>query len=119
MQKATQVLIGQPAKYPAELVAALQKLFAKNESVHAAYLAQIHDPGTGEPPHLIIGIESDDMEKAVREAGITSQRLVGEGEFVDFIQVGGDKRSLDSYFKGQPSPFTKPPQRNRFEKCGD
>ena len=116
VQQATQVLIGQPAKYPTELVAALQKLFPKNPSIHAAYLAQIHDPSTGEPPHLIVGIESDEMEKAVRDAGIASQGLVGEGEFVDFIQVGGDKGSLDSYFKGQTKPFYQASAKKPFWK---
>ena len=66
----------------------------------------MHDASSGEPPHLIIGIECDaDMQKVVQEAGITSQGLVGEGEFVDFIQVGGGKGSLDSYFKKQTKPF--------------
>lgn len=106
VQKTTQVLIGQPAKYPTELIAALQKLFAKHESIQAAYLGWIHDPSSKEPPHLIIGIETTgDMKKISQEAGITSQGLLGEGEFVDFIQVGGGTGSLDSYFKKQTKPF--------------
>lgn len=116
VQKDTQVLIGQPSKYPTELVAALQKLFAKNSSVHAAYLAQIHDPSTGEPPHLIVGIECSDMQSVIREAGITSQGLVGGGEFVDFIEVGGGKGSLDSYFKGRTKPFYNASAKKPFWK---
>lgn len=106
IQNETKILIGQPAKYPTDLVAALQKLFAKNELVQAAYLGWIHDPSSGEPPHLIVGIECNgNMQKISQEAGITSQGLLGEGEFVDFIQVGGGKGSLDSYFKKQTKPF--------------
>lgn len=117
VQKATQVLIGQPAKYPTELVAALQKLFAKHESVQAAYLGWIHDPSTKEPPHLIIGIEcTGDMQKISQEAGITSQGLVGDGEFVDFIQVGGGTGSLDSYFKKQTKPFYQIADKKPFWK---
>lgn len=117
VQKATQVLIGQPAKYPTELVAALQKLFAKHASVQAAYLGWIHDPSSGEPPHLIIGIEcSGEMRKISQEAGITSQGLVGDGEFVDFIQVGGGKGSLDSYFKKQTQPFYQCTDKKPFWK---
>jgi hypothetical protein len=59
-----------------------------------------------EPPHLIIGIECNgEIQKISQEAGITSQGLVGVGEFVDFIQVGGGTGSLDSYFKKQTKPF--------------
>lgn len=117
VQKATQVLLGQPAKYPTELVAALQKLFAKHASVQAAYLGWIHDPSSEEPPHLIIGIECDgDMQKISQEAGITSQGLLGEGEFVDFIQVGSGKGSLDSYFKKQTKPFYQSAAKKPFWK---
>lgn len=117
VQAATKVLLGQPAKYPTELVAALQKLFGKHTSVQAAYLGWIHDPNSGEPPHLIIGIECDgDMQKVSQEAGITSQSLLGEGEFVDFIQVGSGKGSLDSYFKKQTKPFYLVAARKPFWK---
>lgn len=117
MQQATQVLLGQPAKYPTELVAALQKLFAKHSSVQAAYLGWIHDPNSGEPPHLIIGIECDgNMQKISQEAGITSQGLLSEGEFADFIQVGGGKGSLDSYFKKQTKPFYQSTNKKPFWK---
>ena len=106
VQKATQVMLGQPAKYPAEIVAALKKLFAQHSSVQAAYLGWIHDPSSEEPPHLIIGIECDgDMQNISKEAGITAQGLLGQNEFVDFVQVGGGKGSLDSYFKKQTKPF--------------
>ena len=106
VQKATQVLLGQPAKYPTELVNALQRLFVKHPSVEAAYLAQIHNPSSGEKPHLIIGIEaSGDFQKIVGEAGMTAQGVLSKEEFVDFIQVGGGKGSLDSYLKKQTKPF--------------
>ena len=70
-----------------------------------------------EPPHLIIGIECNgDMQKVSQEAGITSQGLVGDGEFVDFIQVGGGKGSLDSYFKKQTKPFYQSSVKKPFWK---
>ncbi len=117
VQKATQVLLGQPAKHPIELIAALQRLFAKQPSVEAAYLAQIHDPSSGEKPHLIIGIEaSGDFQKIVGEAGVTAQGLLGKEEFADFIQVGGGTGSFDSYFKKQTKPFYQGTAKKPFWK---
>lgn len=117
VQKATQVLLGQPAKYPTELVNALQRLFAKHPSVEAAYLAQIHDPSSGEKPHLIIGIEaSGDFRKIVGEAGMTAQGVLDKEEFADFIQIGRGKGSLDSYFKKQTKPFYQDTSKKPFWK---
>lgn len=117
VQKATEVLLGQPAKYPSELVATLSKLFTKHPSVEASYLAQIHDPSTSEKPHLIIGIEaSGDFQRIVGEAGMTAQGILGDEEFVDFIQVGGGKGSLDSYFKKQTKPFYQSAGKKPFWK---
>lgn len=117
IQKATQVLIGQPAKHPAELVANLQKLFGKYPSVRAAYLGWIHDPASEDPPHLIVGIECEgEMQSITQAAGITSQGLLGSGEFVDFIRVEDGQGSLDSYFKGQTKPFYKATAKKPFWK---
>jgi len=117
IQKETKVLLGQPAKHPTELIAALQRLFAKHPTVHAAYLAQIHDPSSGEKPHLIIGIEADgDFRKIAGEAGMTAQGVLDKEEFADFIQVGGNNGSLDSYFKKQTQPFYKGEAKKPFWK---
>ena len=120
VQEETRVLLGQPAKYPHELVAELKKLFEKNESVVAAYLGWIHDPESGEPPHLIVGLEcKGEMKMIAQEAGITSQGLLGDGEFVDFVQVGGgtvSTSSLDSYFKQQTKPFYQATAKKPFWK---
>ena len=68
IQKDTQILLGQPAEYPKELVATLSRLFQQRETVQAAYLAQIHNPSSGEKPHLMIGIEAvGDFQRIVGE----------------------------------------------------
>ena len=106
VQKATKILLGQPADYPHALVAALQQLFQKHPTVVAAYVAQMHDPSSGDPPHLLIGIECDgDYRRVVEDAGVTSDGLLGDGKFADFIQVGGGTGSLDDYFQKQSKPF--------------
>src|ERR1700761_7533323 len=58
LDKATQVLIGQPAVYPHDLVNALKEEFAKRPDVLNAYLVQIAFSGRDEPPHPMIGVET-------------------------------------------------------------
>jgi hypothetical protein len=113
----TKVLIGQPAIYPTELVGALQRLFAKIESVQAAYLGWIHKPDSSEPPHLIIGIEcTGDMQRISKDAIITAQGLITAGEIVDFIQMGSGSTSIDSYFKDRTKPFYQKAEKKPFWK---
>jgi hypothetical protein len=115
--EATQILIGQPATYPQELVAALTRLFQKHENVQAAYLAQIHNPSSGEKPHVMIGIEAaGDFRTIVGEAAMVAQGVSQKDEIVDFIQVGGPQGSLDSYFKKQTTPFYQTSAKKPFWK---
>src|SRR4029077_11304866 len=65
-EKATEVLLGQPANYPHALVASLTTLLAKHSNVRAAYLALMHNTSRDEKPHLIVGIEADgDFENVI------------------------------------------------------
>src|SRR3546814_17358441 len=75
VQKATQVLLGQPANYPAEMVSALTILLAKHRGVKAAYLCLMHDASTQEKPSLVVGFEGEGLERAMQEAGsVTADR---------------------------------------------
>lgn len=115
VQKPTKILLGQPAVYPHAFVKALQELFSQESAVEAAYLAQMHDPSSGDPPHLIIGIQCNmDYQRIFKSAGITSQGLLGDGKFADFIQVGDGKGSLDSYFQKQTKPFYQSAAKKSF-----
>src|SRR5680860_637828 len=53
----TEVLIGQPSKYPTELVNVLSNLFKEETKVKSAYLATIKMDKSEKPPHLIIAID--------------------------------------------------------------
>ena len=115
VSKATTVLLGQPAKYPHTMVSVLQNLFQKYPQVKAACLAQMHDPSSGEPPHIVVGIEcSDDYRTIVSDVGIAVKGEV-EGEFVDFIEVEGGKGSLNHYFKKQTKPFYQTSAKPRWK----
>jgi hypothetical protein len=107
IDKPTNVLIGQPAKYPLDMVNSLKKLFEERRSVKTAYLGWIHDPKSDVPPHYIIGLEMDsDSKTTVDEAGFTAKQYLASNEFVDFIKVG-DGMGLDSYFRSVKPFFVR------------
>jgi hypothetical protein len=108
VQKATQVLLGQPANYPADLVASLSTLLAKHSNVKAAYLALMHDQSMDEKPHLLIGIEADgDFETVIREAGTVAGDTAPKGEPIDLIRVVRGESGAGKYFIEQVKPFYK------------
>jgi hypothetical protein len=103
VEKATEVLLGQPSQYPRALVDALVRLFEGQPSVEAAYLAQIHDPSSGLPPHPVIGIASSAYRQVVSDAGIVANS-VADGP-VDFMEMGpGPAEGVIQYLLGT-EPF--------------
>lgn len=105
-QAPREIMLGQPAVYPRELVDTLRGLFARHDSIDAAYLAQAHDPASGEEPHPLIGLQiTGDISAAISDAGIAMEGLLPEGVNAEFVVMdGGD---LDSYFLSETTPFYK------------
>jgi hypothetical protein len=100
----TRVLLGQPADYPHDLIAALQELFIKFQQVEAAYLAELHNPSSDDSPHLLIGIQCDmDMRQIASAAVTVAREIQNLNKVVDFVQVG--KGRFDNYFQTQTAPF--------------
>lgn len=107
IQKKTKVQIGQPSKYPTDIINSLKILFANKPNLKAAYLGWIFDPESGEPPHYIFGLEADgDIENITQEAGFTAKHFLEPDEFVDFIKVD-KKNGLSDYFLKGVEPFYK------------
>lgn len=107
IEKETPVQIGQPAKYPEDIVKSLVTLFSKRPNVRAAYLGWIFNPSSGESPHYIFGIDADGyIQKLTQEAGFTAQQFIGPGEFCDFIKIEGTT-GLSDYFVNSTQPFYK------------
>ena len=93
----TQVLLGQPARYPEELVQVLKRVFEGNANVNGAWLAHFFNPASGEPAHTLVAIDADgDWEQVVSEAGIATNGVTVPDPPVDFIRLRGS--SLESYF---------------------
>lgn len=100
----TQVLIGQPAVYPQAMVDALTTLLGQQPRVVAAYLAWLHVPTSGEPPHYVLGLEVEGSMQAIsREAGFVAQQFLSEQEVIDIMQVA-EGSGLTSYFRST-KPF--------------
>lgn len=101
----TEVLLGQPAIYPTELVQALSRLFARHRNVSAAYLAHIANPSRGENPHTLIGVTADgDCQQVIGEAGFVASQIVPGEEPVDFLLMTDDS-DVCKYLVNETKPF--------------
>ena len=106
VQKPTKVQVGQPAKYPTEIVNSLQKLFVERTNVNAAYVAWIYDTSSGQPPHYIFAIDGNgDLQSVMNEAGFTAQQILGKNEIIDFMRID-NTGGINNYFLKQ-QPFYK------------
>jgi hypothetical protein len=106
IEKSTPVQIGQPAKYPTEVVKSLTRLFSGKPEVNAAYLAWIYLPSSNDPPHYIFAIDLiSNWSEISSEAGFLTQEVLGTGEIVDFVQIS-NRGDINDYFKSI-MPFYK------------
>jgi hypothetical protein len=106
IQKDTEVLIGEPTKYPDSVVSALKTLFVAKTDVTAAYVAWIHDPSSDVPPHYIFAVETQgDWRSLSNEAGSIANEILGGNQIIDFMQLS-DRGGINDYFK-KSSPFYK------------
>lgn len=106
-QEATEVMIGEPERYPRELANGLSAYFSKNHEVSRAWLVHFHDPSTEDPPHTLIAIEhSGDWDRIVSGAGLATRDVMIPDPPVDFMPIRG-MGGLDDYFTSQCEPFYK------------
>jgi len=104
-KKETPIKIGQPARYPDVMIKELQKLFANDPSINAAYLAWMHDETSGDPPHYVIGINMNgDWKKSIAPAGDIFVKNY-PGEIIDFCRLPGKGGVFDDYFANHAKPF--------------
>ena len=101
----TKVLISMPKEYPTKVVEALTRYFQERPEVKKAYVAQIHVPDSGEPPHLLLSVQVDgDFGPIASDLGVILNSTFETGQFADLVQFG--QGSLDDFFKTQ-EPFFK------------
>ncbi len=110
-EKDTEVMIGQPARYPHDLTDALSRLFRKTKDVERAFLAHFFNPEAGEKPHTLVGIEvSQNWDDVVSQAGLVAEGVEIPDPPVDFVQITG-RGGFEDYFLDECKPFYK---RKRF-----
>jgi len=104
-----EVLLGQPADYPRELVDALRREFARHGGVAEARLAQLHVPSTGQPPHPVVGLRAQGGPGALNaildSIGPAVQGAVPPGMPVDFVDLDG--AGAGEYLRAESVPFFK------------
>ena len=106
-ERDTQVLLGQPARYPEELVEVLRRVFGKHDAVRAAYLAHFFNPAQDAKAHTLVAIDApEDWERIAGEAGMAANGVNVPDPPVDFIQLPNE--GLDSYFQSV-EPFYRRP----------
>jgi len=104
IDKAATVLLGQPAKYPSEMIASLTKFLAKHPNVKAAYLCLMQDPTADQS--LVVGFLGDgDISVAMKEAGAVAADTAMQGTPVDFVEIKRGEKGIGSYFLESVQPF--------------
>jgi len=104
-KEAAQVMLGQPAIHPHELVAALSRFFKTRRSVKKAWLAHFHNPEDGHPPHTLVAVDAGNSYEAVfSEIGVVIAGVDIPDPPVDIIPITGNG-GLEDYFVKGPKPF--------------
>jgi len=104
-KKNTNVVIGQPARYPGELVGALKRYFEKRNDVKRAWIAHFYNPETGEKPHTMIALEvSGNWDQISGETGMIAKSVSIPDPPVDLIQITG-RGGIEDYFLKSTKPF--------------
>ena len=102
----TQVLLGQPARYPTELAVALARFFKAKKQVKRAWLAHFHDPSRDEKAHTLVAIEAaGDFAALSAETGIVARNITVPDPPVDIVAITGEGSPFENYFLQQTKPF--------------
>ena len=93
-----QVFLGQPAEYPHALVDALKEFMINRAEISVAYVAQFHDPASGNAPHLLVavGIEGE-VDPVMQSMSMIAREVSGPGKVVDFTVLKPGS-GLSDYF---------------------
>jgi hypothetical protein len=79
--------IGQPKVYPQTLVDGLSELFAKRPEVIGAHLVEIAVEGSDEPPHPMIGVETEGDWQTLSEAMGEVMKTTPLDTIVDMLPI--------------------------------
>jgi hypothetical protein len=101
-----EVLLGQPAIYPQELIDVLIDVLKRLRSVRRAYVARFFNPVTDEKPHTIIALDVvGDWDAIMAEVGVAIHGMEIPEPPVDFLQMMGSTDGAEGYFRNDCEPF--------------
>lgn len=105
VERDTEVMIGEPAVYPQELVDALTRIFKRLKPVRRAYLAHFFNPTVDERPHTLVAVEATgDWDAVLAEAGVATRQVEIPDPPVDYLRLTGGG-GVQDYFLEQCEPF--------------
>lgn len=108
VQEQTKVLLGQPANYPTQMVAALKAFLPRHANVQAAYLCLMQESAANPTPSLVVGFKGvGDISVAMREAGAVAADTAQPGTPVDFMEIKDEEVGIDAYMLNSVEPFYK------------
>ena len=104
-ERETQIMIGQPANYPTELVETLKRFFKRRDEVKRAWLGHIYNPETDESAHSLVAIEVDDnWDEVSSQTGTVASAVAIPDPPVDILQISGNG-GIEDYFLNNVEPF--------------
>lgn len=112
-QEQTEVLLGQPAEYPHEMIDQLRVLLKTKPEVKMAYLAQMHDPKRDQEPTLLIGFETDQtisdesFQRLKNQIGHVAYESLVRKRLIDLIHLDDVHATsgLEHYLRQETAPF--------------
>jgi len=104
-ERESQIMIGQPANYPTELVETLKRFFKRRDEVKRAWLGHIYNPDTDEHAHSLVAIEVDDnWDEVSSQTGTVACAVAIPDPPVDILQISGNG-GIEDYFLNNVEPF--------------
>jgi len=106
-ERESQIMLGQPANYPMELVETLKRFFQRRDEVKRAWLGHIFDPLSDESAHSLVAIEVDDnWDEISSQTGTVASAVKIPDPPVDILQISGNG-GIEDYFLNDVEPFYK------------
>ncbi|HYH02101.1 MAG TPA: enhanced serine sensitivity protein SseB [Bacillota bacterium] len=101
VEEDTQILLGQPADYPEEMVNALQQFFEEHHEVEKAYLFLAQIPGAPQPNWLLVVDFIGEKNSLFPQIAAVTQGFLGADEYIDLVP-------MDSAFGGNAAQDATP-----------
>jgi hypothetical protein len=91
----TTIQVRNPGNKYQALTKAFIHLFKQDKHIIKAYLVECRNPEKNEPPHPLVGIESDlIVQETINKAGLLADKISRHSYYIDFITGDTAKRTF-------------------------